>query len=40
MERFIGKVMYKLHKRKLNRLGLREVFIYEGSKKVASIGLP
>ena len=39
MERFIEGIRYKLYQKKLKRLGLREVFIYEGSNKVASIGL-
>ena len=39
MERFLESVRYKLYQKKLKKLGLREVFIYEGSNKVASIGL-
>jgi hypothetical protein len=39
MERFMEGIRYKLYQKKLKRLGLREVFIYEGSNKVASIGL-
>jgi len=39
MERFIEGIRYKLYQKKLKKLGLREVFIYEGSNKVASIGL-
>lgn len=39
MEKLMEGIRYKLYQRKINKLGLREVFIYEGSKKVASIGL-
>ena len=39
MERFMEGIRYKLYQKKLKKLGLREVFIYEGSKLVASIGL-
>lgn len=39
MERFMERIRYKLYQKKLKKLGLREVFIYEGSNKVASIGL-
>ena len=39
MERFMEGIRYRLYQKKLKKLGLREVFIYEGSNKVASIGL-
>lgn len=39
MEKFIRKVEYKLYQNKLKRLGLREVFICCGNKRVCSIGL-
>ena len=39
MARYMEGIRYKLYQKKLKRLGLSEVFIYEGSNKVASIGL-
>ena len=39
MGKFMEGIRYKLYQKKLKKLGLREVFIYEGSKLVASIGL-
>lgn len=39
MKGILGKIEYAVYKRKLERLGLREVIIWSGEKKLASIGL-
>lgn len=39
MKEILGKIQYVVYKKKLEKLGLREVIIWSGEKKLASIGL-
>lgn len=39
MKNLVGKIQYKLYQKRLEKMGLREVIIWSGSNKLASIGL-